>query len=146
MTESVEDRKNYELCYLLTSGDAEAEVVSLLNQYKAVIIHQGKLTEVKLSYPIKKQSVALFGFVQFSMLPQDLLEVKKTLALNSKILRSLIISLTSKQLVPKREEREAVPAVSAKTEWSPRPVETKVSRPPVLSNEALEEKLEEILK
>lgn len=138
-----EDKKIYELCYLLTSPDAEEEVLALLSQHEGQLLHQGKISEIRLAYPINKQEAALFGFLQFNALPENVVKLSKTLSFNKKILRYIVMNLPLRAVVSKTQEPEAAPS---RVEQVIRPAEPRPVKPEALTNEALEEKLEEILK
>lgn len=128
-----EDAKTYEISYLVKDSAGEQEVLKALQQYKAEIFRQGALSEIKLEYPIKKHQSAYFGFVQFISLPENIIQIKSVLILNPQVLRILAISI-------------AKPADEQKPIASKPEPEVKEAPPSILSNEALEKKLEEILK
>lgn len=133
-----EESKMYEIGYLLISPEAEREILGILNQHNCEIINQEELAEIRLAYNIKKQPSALFGFVQFKTLPENVIKIKGILSSNAKILRFIFIKLPPKTMIPEPRIEKPEPKVS----------EPKVSipKPAVLTNEALEERLEEILK
>lgn len=139
------DKKIYELCYLLIAPEAEAEVTRLLSQYQSDILHHGKLYDLRLAYPIKKQQSALFGFVQFSALPANADKIKASLSLSPKVLRLMLTTLSPKRLA-QMKGAEVARVQEQMPEKPVKPIELKSSRPLALTNEALEEKLEEILK
>lgn len=143
-----EDKKTYELCYLLNVPETEAEITRLLSQYQCEVLHQSKLSEVRLAYPVKKHQSALLGFSQFSALPENADNIKKSLVANQKVLRSMLINLSSKRVaqIKEVETLKQDQGVDQKFERPVKPIEPKVARPSALTNEALEEKLEEILK
>ena len=125
-----ENKKEYEIAYLLTSPEAEQEVLALLKQNGAEISHQKAAASIPLAYQIKKHATAFFGFAYFFADPSAIKPVTDALKLQKGVLRSLVIT------PPVRVAAPTVPGTG-------RP-EKKVS--PNISNEALEEKLEEILK
>lgn len=124
-----EDKRDYEIAFLLDSAEAEKELADVLRGYSAEFLNQKAATETRLAYAIKKHSSAFFGFYHFRMNPENIKPIKETLILNPKVLRYLIITppikITASQPGVRPEKRAA---------------------PQALSNEALEEKLEEILK
>ena len=122
-----EEKRDYEIAFLLDSLEAEKELADVLRGYGAEFLHQKSAADTKLAYPIKKHASALFGFYQFRMNPESIKPIKETLILNQKVLRFLIITPPLK----------AAPQGGARPDKKP---------PQILSNEALEEKLEEILK
>lgn len=133
-----EDQKTYEVGYLLISPEAEQELARVLEQNKAGVMSVGKLSEIKLAYPIKKHQSALFGFAKFSAMPESIAPIKASLSLNSGVLRFLIISFIP--LKPSADQ------ATEKVKSEPEIKNKEVKVPEILSNEALEKKLEEILK
>jgi ribosomal protein S6 len=137
------DKKNYELSFLLkNAGEADA-VLGILSQYEAEVFNKGNLSETRLSYPIKKQTQAIFGFLHFRAFPDAVEKIMQSLRLNSGVLRALLV--TPPVLKEDRTEKQFLK--SAKTDsgdsGSPEKITVKGN---ILTNEALEEKLEEILK
>lgn len=125
MTE--ENKKDYEMAFVLTAPEAAKELADVLVQHQAEIFHQSPLAEARLAYPIKKHASGQFGFYQFRAQPEAINKMRETLLLNPNILRFIIINPPVKiESAPERQERKPVA--------------------PIVSNEMLEEKLEEILK
>lgn len=131
-----DDFKAYEVAFLVKSPNEEGVIADLINQHKGNILHKSPLKETKLAYPIKKHSSVYFGYVQFELLPADLEKLSQSLKLNSAILRYLTVIVPAVKNSLERKfvdkEKKEAPSIA-------------VSRP-ILTNEALEEKLEEILK
>ncbi len=127
------DLKSYEISFLLKNPEGESAIVDLINQHKGKIIHKGSLKEIKLAFPIKKHSSAYFGYVQFELAPAQIEKVSQSLKLNPLVLRHLTITppMIKKERRIESREREYVKPAAPQS---------------VLTNEALEEKLEEILK
>ncbi|MDP2696390.1 MAG: 30S ribosomal protein S6 [bacterium] len=136
--------KIYELGYLLVAAGAEAEVVGFLKAHKAEIVSQSPLSDVKLAYPIGKHEVAHFGFIHFKADPEDVNSIKKDAVLEKSMLRSLLIKATP--VVPERRDSRPVASSQDSSEKPPAPATKGQVQPQVLSNEALEAKIEEILK
>lgn len=131
-------KKLYEIAYILIDPATENAIADLLSQYKAVISYKSSPADIKLAYPIKKHSSAFFGYAQFELEPENVQKVKESIRLNQSILRFLIIvKLKVKKAVSSGKKPEIRKYV--KIEAAPAPKS-------VLTNEALEEKLEEILK
>ena len=134
-----DDFKVYEVAFLVKSPNEEGVIADLINQHKGNILHKSPLKETKLAYPIKKHSSAYFGYVQFGLLPTDLERLSQSLKLNPAVLRYLtVIAPVVKNLLERKsidkddKEKKEAPSVAGFRQ--------------VLTNEALEEKLEEILK
>jgi len=142
-----EEVKTYEIGYLLTDATAQEGLIKLLVQHGGEVSHQGELKEIKLAYPIQKRQTAHFGFAQFKMAPEGVAKYKAALKLQKDVLRTMILSFVPKVAKPTRSQfikERPVSTVDTK------PVEKLETAKPLatatLSNEALEKKLEEILK
>ncbi len=143
MDEGNKEKKNYELSFLLKNSEGADAVLSVLSQYGAEVFHKGNLTETRLAYPIRKQSQALFGFVHFRALPDTVEKITQSLKLNPVVLRTLLVTPPLlKEDRPARQISKTGKSESGVLE-SPEKIVVKGN---VLTNEALEEKLEEILK
>jgi ribosomal protein S6 len=121
-----ENKKDYEIAFLLTSAEAANSLADILSQQEAEITHKSPVAEVNLAYPIKKHKSAQFGFYQFRANSEVIKNIQDVLALNQNVLRFMIITPPVKMVAQTKPERKQ-PA-------------------PIVSNEALSEKLEEILK
>lgn len=144
------DQKNYELAYILTSSIPEGEVsavvaklATIIQEQNGVIRRQEEARKRQLAYPVKKERVAYFGWITFSMVPELITELKKKLAGEAQILRQLLVEedMTQFNLPPRRM-------------YTPRPLASAVKSPETpteetpeekLDLEALDKKLEEIL-
>lgn len=129
-----EGRKEYEISYLLTAPEAEQEVVSVLKQNGAEISMQKPLASIVLAYPIKRNTSAYFGFCHFTADAAAIKPMDDALRLKKGVIRFLVMTPAVK-----------VPAPSIYAAKGDK-VEKKPAAPTALSNEALSEKLEEILK
>jgi ribosomal protein S6 len=141
MTEVIENnKKHYEVGFLVQSEDSAPEVAALLKRYSAEITTEGTLRRIHLAYKIKKEISAVFGFFQFMAEPEQAKKLEQDLRTNSLFIRSLIIKLpkVSKKQKQSDASRAARPQVTR-----PAP---ELKPAPSLSNEALEKKIEEILK
>lgn len=145
-----EENKIYEISFLAKTENGRSEVEQALNKYQAPIIDNGQVSRIKLAYPINKESFAYFGYIIFSGNPENIKKIGDEFKNNPQILRFLIISspvfrkkTTEAETVPQitpfhRKELDIKPA-------SPQPIK-RIQQVEELSNEALEKKLEEILK
>ena len=130
-----EGKKSYELSFLLKDPSSEKAILGLLSQYKASITNQSQVNALKLAYPIKKHTSAYFGYVNFEANPADVKTMSDTLRLNADVLRFLVVSALKPSKTTEKSELSRKPA-KAEPQLSGQ----------ALTNEALEEKLEEILK
>lgn len=105
----------YELSYFLTTDISENSVDSAISELNLLITDSGgentglETPKIRrLSYPIKKQNEAYFGVVYFNINTEGLLKIKKSLALNKKFLRHIILN---KPLKPKPAAASLAPNV-----------------------------------
>ncbi len=133
------DKKEYEISFVLSEESGTAEVEKALRNAGAEMSGVLTASAIRLAYPIKKHENAYFGFMHFSAMPDAILKVKSELAHNPKVLRLLVLTPPVKH--PVRSER-----VSPGTKPVSVVSEVLVKPEGAVSNEALEKKLEEILK
>mgnify|MGYP001590967962 CR=1 FL=1 len=135
------EKKKYEISFLAKTLAGGEVVEKTLQKYEAEIFDKGPFSEIKLAYPIKKYKQAYFGFIQFKTLPENADKIQQTLKLNAEILRVLLIA------EPITKEEKSIRKVTPKSDKEPVEGVNKVTHSSgMLTNEALEEKLEEILK
>lgn len=100
--------KEYEMPYFLTADIAESGVDNAVNELKLLIAENGGENVAPeapkkrwLAYKINKQNESYFGVIYFSINTEGLEKIKKSLMLNKKILRYMILNklLKSKQIV-----------------------------------------------
>ena len=123
-----ENQKDYEIAFALVSPETAKELENVLTQQGAEIFYKSPVAEIRLAYPIKKHASAQFGFYYFKANGDAISKIKEALNLNPNVLRFLIVTPPVKLagVVPQsRPERKPTPLVS---------------------NEMLEGKLEEMLK
>ena len=116
-TEKGEDSKVYELGFLLTSANKEEDVPALFGDLKELVSTLGgvaimdempKLTQ--LAYPMVKVianvrhkfTTGYFGWIKFTMEGAGVLELKKKLDLDTKMLRFLIIKTVRENTMASR--------------------------------------------
>ncbi|MBI2593012.1 MAG: 30S ribosomal protein S6 [Candidatus Colwellbacteria bacterium] len=131
-----EQMASYEISFLTREeGDFQA-LLKHLSDYEAEIVSESGLNKIKLAYPIKNHEEAYFGYLNFRMDRGEVVKLERALKLDSKIIRFLIVRGLPKGAIVRREEypraREIGPVSEAPKAG--------------ISNEALEKKLEEILK
>lgn len=124
-------KKAYEISCLLKAEEDIGLVIKDLSDLGSEIVDESAVSEIRLSYPIKKETKACFAYLHFNSDPKLIVKLRDTLQLNPRILRFLIITPPFIKNQPRREILEFK--------------EKSVELPRVeLSNDALEEKLEEI--
>ena len=143
MEEAKEKSITYELAYLLRLGETETSIEASLQDAGAAITLKGPVNQIQLAYPIKKQASALFGFFQFQLPAGEAVKtISKALQLKDGVLRFLFVKLPKQKPAPlERKSPAAAPVPEKKT-----PIIPAVTSIDSLSNEKLEETLEEILK
>jgi ribosomal protein S6 len=134
-----ETTKPYEISFLLRSENDAAILVKKLSDLGAEISKEGPIERVNLAYPIKKETSAFFGYVNFNAKPEIVKGINDSLGLEPKVMRFLIITPPIEKMIPRRNDFHG---------QGEQPVDPTVNKPKVepLSNAELEEKLEEILK
>lgn len=130
-----EGKKVYELAFMIKDPSLEKAVLDFLAQHKAAILNQSPINSMKLAYPVKKHLSAFFGVINMEAEPENIKALSNALNLSNDVLRFLIIAVPNAKKTPERSEPRKT---AVKTEAA--------GSSSVLSNKALEEKLEEILK
>jgi ribosomal protein S6 len=146
MENTEKDKKNYEIAFLVKNEDDIPGVVSFLNQHDVEILTEPRAKNVALAYEIKKNKEAVFAYSTFKATAADVKNLEKDISMGNEIIRSLITSLPKKSSRSEVVEERA-PERKMRTSRPTAPYsEAKLSSPRTLSNEALEKKIEEILK
>lgn len=138
MTQTM-NKKEYEIAFLVKNQDGGSVMENLLRQHGAEVSFKGPLVETRLAFPIKKFSQASFGYMHFIGDASSVEKIVHDAGLNSAILRVLVVTPPVGKMPSGRP---------ARTEKSAKKSETAAPAAVggMLTNEALEEKLEEILK
>jgi ribosomal protein S6 len=136
MEQDPDQKKEYELAFLVREESDNAGLMAALKDAGAEIGLEGPIRKTALAYEIKKETSACFGFVQFTMDPSGAKPLEAALNQKPEIMRFLLIT------PPTAKERPQSTTGPQRPEA--KPYEPKAA--PVLSNEALEKKIEEILK
>ncbi len=124
-------RKSYEISYLLNPNIGSDLMSTLLKEMGLEVTSDGGVTEIRLAYPIKKETRANFGYLHFGAEPEVINKLRDSLQLNPNVLRFLIVTPPFVKAQSRREEGN----------YRVKPAEE--ARPEV-SNSSLEERLEEI--
>lgn len=131
-------KKAYEVGFI-ARNEAGAQAVSrALKAAGAEISFEGPVSRVALAYDIEKETQADFGYVQFQLEPAKILDLDQTLKTEKSLLRFLIMT---SDFLKQKATKDVAPT---RTRIVKAPLEPKFHEP--LSNEALEKKIEEILK
>lgn len=142
--------RKYELAFVIKSEDVSV-IAKLLANGGFAVLTENPLEKIQLAYPIKKEDYAYFGCCHFEGEPAAIKNLRADLKLNSEILRYLIITppFIKKPAWRKSEsdtapqEAKTIPPIerqAVSTGKQALPAES------ILTNEALEKKIEEILR
>jgi ribosomal protein S6 len=140
----------YEVSYLLKPDLREEEVLSFLESLRSFVVDKGGLItlegrpkEQMLAYPIRKETRAIFNWIEFLLGSERINEIRDYLEKQGLILRYLVV----------KGKRERKPR-KARAKISRRPRRVKVAEKrkpkkpeekPVIKEEEIDKKLEEIL-
>lgn len=142
-------KKTYEISFLSKSENAATILVSQIKSAGGEIIHEGNIKEMQLAYPIKKETSAYFGCIN-AIIPCEAIEdMTKALNLEGDIMRFLIITppISGEQKEqPTRQSRRPQTVTRESSIARASAHAKKAKEDTSISNELLEEKLEEILK
>ncbi|MFH1193109.1 MAG: 30S ribosomal protein S6 [Candidatus Jorgensenbacteria bacterium] len=138
---NIETTPRFEISYL-EREEGTGGLRAAIERNHGRVIAEKPLEKVRLAYPIRKHPYAFLGCIEFSMEPSLLAEFRAELNLNSEVLRILLHRATRPEASTASESPkfDATPRVRP-----PRPARPKAD-PAILTNEALEKKIEEILK
>ncbi len=144
MEDTEKATKEYEIGVLVRKEDDLAHVRRFIEQHQGTIVADFQAKKIALAYPIEREEEAFFAFARFSTGPADVKQLEHDLRTENTVLRSLItipFKMSRREAVGLSKKRNQAPARSASSASQP-------SAPfvPTLSNEALEKKIEEMLK
>lgn len=139
------EKRDYEIAFLVQNKGDESAIEKILLQHGVELIDKGRIQEIKLSYPIKKCRLAHFGFWRLQIKPDLIESIRQSLKLVPSVLRVLIVALSDIEAGKSRKTVRKPKTTVGQNAAEPvfKPDSSSVN---VLSNEALEKKLEEILK
>ncbi|MBI2036915.1 MAG: 30S ribosomal protein S6 [Candidatus Liptonbacteria bacterium] len=149
-------KKEYELAFLTRGEEHVLGVIAMLKKGGAEITSQGTLVRQRLAYPIKKETQAVLGSLNFRLDPEAIAGLDHELRFDPHVLRFLMVTppiakpqgiMYERRMAP-ASKPEGLSAGRQDGQARPRPAEPKKAEPApaaALSNEALEKRLEEIL-
>lgn len=137
MRETNANEARYEITFYTKAEDA-SPVRAAIEAHRGKVAEGKPFEKVRLEYPIKKESYAFMGVLRAELSPDAVKEVSRSLTLSSAVLRHLI---TASSLPEEGGETERRP-VERKKPFAPRAAPAGNA---ILTNEALERKIEEIL-
>jgi ribosomal protein S6 len=134
------DENNERVYELTLTSETEdtSKTKAVLAKRGATIVSERPLEKIKFAYPIQKQGYAFLGAIRFSSV-SDVDGLSKELSQDGGLLRFLVNVVDTKLEAELQQLRASRAAAGA------RPFRKEVADPSVLTNEALEKKIEEIL-
>lgn len=161
-----EDNKKYEANFMFRDHEGRKELPGVFERLGVFVLEESPLLRIRLSYPIDKENLAFLGRFVISLRPESLPVLVKELGANNLFLRFLITKVLKKDLTETFSPldgragaeggEESIGEKSAVAREPDAGIDNRERdlRRPVreerfgaeLSNEALEKKLEEILK
>ncbi len=87
-----EGKKQYEIAFLARTEDGKNIVSKEIAKIGAEVTLEGRFAETRLQYPIKKQTVAYFGFYDFIAETGTIAALDQVLKFDESILRFLIVT------------------------------------------------------
>lgn len=141
-----QDKKQYEVSYLVKEEDGSKMVAKFVTDLGGTIEMEGPVNKIALAYPVKKETQGYFGFFHISLAPEEIKNLEHELETKPGVLRHLIITPPFKKMeLRTRADGQAGRAPSKPVAAAPKAVsENKPSES--LTNEELEKRIEEILK
>ncbi|MGB7958118.1 MAG: 30S ribosomal protein S6 [Minisyncoccia bacterium] len=142
MEDAEKIKKEYEIGVLVRKEDDLAEVRRVVEQHGGEFVHDFQAKKIAFAYPIEKEKEGIFAFCHFRAETAAVKQLEQDLTTAHVVLRSLIV-------IPARSvgsnEAEAG-RVWSRPARQPAPASEARATAHVLSNEALEKKIEEMLK
>ncbi len=134
----------YEISFLVKGQEGVASVRTLIQNAGITIDQEQEVREMRLAYPIQKETSAMFGFWRVHATHETIQKIHTEVKLIPEIMRIMVVKNPPSvrqpyQYTPQAAPREKRPVVSS---WQA-PVQT--TNPEVVTNKELEKKLEEIL-
>ncbi len=136
--ETNEPKTQYELSSVTLSEDA-ASVKALLAKHNAQVLNERPVMKIQLAYKINKEGFGFMSTIDFLAETSAVVGLKQDLELDKDVIRAIVVK---KQKEPKRREGRSEKE-EAKTPTGPQKLRSMLGS--MLTNEALEKKIEEIL-
>lgn len=144
--ENTSEPKTYEITFFI--GDENvSSVVALLKKHGAQIMEEKPLQKTVPAYAIKKQTQCFIGVIRFSAMPSTVENMRNDLNLEHTVYRFMIHTVPQKKASVVIQS-EATFSLSSQERPKSATVEKKGPRrffEKILTNEALEKKIEEML-
>jgi ribosomal protein S6 len=146
------EKKDYELGVLVPSEGDMPAVVALVRQHNGEVAGEPRAKKLALAYEIKKHKEAIFAYFTFAAVPGDAKNLEHDLNTKAEVIRFLMLASPEPMMVGDRPM--GIPMTGGPIQRRTRVMrpaapnsapEAKPAAPKILSNEALEKKIEEIL-
>ena len=136
----------YELTYLVRAEEESALLRRLFEVHGISLEREEQLSKIQLAYPIKGELYAFMGGTRFSASPSALQTLQAALRLEKGVLRYLLLhpAPSAPNSAPGRG-RPFGGGTSGRASFDANRAGKSGGEPTMLSNEALEKKIEEIL-
>ncbi len=139
---TIETQKIYDISFIQRSENVGV-VRQIIEKYGGVILNEHPLVKLRLSYPIKKETQGFLGTIECTLPAESVRTVSSDVKLEHDILRFIVnVQNKIKEAAPRSSEEGGLQQRKKRTIVPPKP---KGGFNTILSNEALQEKLEEIL-
>ncbi len=139
---TIETQKIYDISFIQRSENVGV-VRQIIEKYGGVILNEHPLVKLRLSYPIKKETQGFLGTIECTLPAESVRTVSSDVKLEHDILRFIVnVQNKIKEAAPRSSEEGGLQQRKKRTTVPPKP---KGGFNTILSNEALQEKLEEIL-
>lgn len=135
--EMSEPKTQYELSSVTISEDA-ASVKALLAKHNAQVLNERPMTKVQLAYKIAKQGYGFMGTVEFLADASSVAALRADLESDADVIRAIVVKKEESKRDGERGTKE-----EAKGPTGPQKLRNMLGS--MLTNEALEKKIEEIL-
>ena len=139
--EETKDKRTYELALLVKSDDDAARTADLIKQYNGEAVAEPRARKIALAYKIKGNLEAVFVSTLFRALPEDAKQLEHDLGMRQEVIRSMVLAAPAQSEAQPSAAPAFPGAKRGRFSSEPRP-----APPRPLSNEALEKKIEEILR
>lgn len=132
----------YEITFILRQEDS-SEVKKILEKSKADIINEEELKKIHLSYPIKKQNYGFLGIIRFRVDPESVESIFSDMKLSENIIRYMVNKIKASG-EGKIVEQRSIPTKPIGIRKELLGIGARKSIEPILTNEDIEKKIEEI--
>lgn len=135
------NEKIYEINFLLDQEN-DSVLKGIFSKHGLRILSEKPLQKIRLAYQVKKKNDAFLGSLQFALTPLNLEAMESDLRLQKDLLRYMISNVIIRDVKGGMRSQNF-----SKEKFYPKEgKDVKKTYKPALTNEALEKKIEEILK